>query len=210
VNWLPLTKTTIFGDFSLEDGRPLPRGYNVLKPCITPAYFTTMGIPIRAGRGFLPSDDALGERVAIVTEGVARRLWPGESPLGKRITMADKPRPSDWMTIVGVVDDVAGEGVAGSKAEAIYQSLAQMKKSFWIEHINFVVRTDGTGDARVAQAIRAAIRSVDPDQPIEQIMTMESRLGVVVAEPRFRSLLHGSTDTLIILANLPISANRLP
>ena len=189
VNWLPLTKTTIFGDFSLEDGRPLPRGYNVLKPCITPSYFTTMGIPIRAGRGFVPSDNASGERVAIVTEGVARRLWPGESPLGKRLTMADKPRPSDWMTIVGVVDDVKQEGVAQPAADAIYQSLAQVEQPFFINHLNFIVRTDAPSSSRVTTALRAAVRGVDPDQPIESIMSMTTRLGAIVAEPRFRSLL---------------------
>ena len=56
VNWMPLAKTTIIGDFSLDDGRALPPGYMVLKPCVTADYFTTMGIHVRAGRGFLPSD----------------------------------------------------------------------------------------------------------------------------------------------------------
>jgi putative ABC transport system permease protein len=189
VNWLPLTKTTIFGDFSLEDGRPLPSGYTVLKPCITPAYFPTMGIPIRAGRGFLPSDDASATRVAIVTQGVANRLWPGSSPLGKRITMADKPKPSDWITIVGVVDDVRQEGLVQPRADAIYQSLAQVEQPFFINHLNFIVRTDAASSARVATALRTAVRDVDPDQPIESIMTMTTRLGAIVAEPRFRSLL---------------------
>src|SRR5205085_7385035 len=90
------------------------------------------------------------------------------------------------------------EGVAGAKAQAIYQSVAQVKKPFWIEHINFLARTDGSTDARVAQAIRAAIRSVDPDQPIEQIMTMESRLSAIVAEPRFRSLVLTVFSTLAL------------
>jgi putative ABC transport system permease protein len=189
VNWLPLTANTITGDFSLEDGRPLPPGYIVLKPCITPDYFAVMGIRIRQGRGFLPSDNASSGRVVIVSRTVAERLWPGESPLGKRLTMADKPKPSDWMTIVGVVDDVVQEGVAGARAQAIYQSLAQVDHPFFIDHINFIARTDGSADARVARAMRSAIRAVDPDQPIESIMTMESRLSAVVAEPRFRSLL---------------------
>lgn len=189
VNWLPLTRTTIEGDFTLEDGRPLPPGYIVLKPCVTPAYFTVMGIRIREGRGFLPTDDASSGRVAIVSRSVAERLWPGGSPIGKRITMEDKPKPSDWMTIVGVVDDVVQDGLAAARAEAIYQDLAQVDKPFFIDHINFVVRTDGSADARVAQGIRAAIRAVDPDQPVESIMTMNSRIGTVVAEPRFWSLL---------------------
>jgi putative ABC transport system permease protein len=105
--------------------------------------------------------------------------------------MSDKPTPRDWMTIVGVVDDVAREGVAQARAQAVYQLLPQVDRPFFISHLNFVVRTDGPHGAMVAQAMRAAIREVDPEQPIESIMTMTSRLGTVIAEPRFRSLLLG-------------------
>ena len=189
VNWVPLARSTIMGDFSLDDGRPLPTGYMVLKPCVTADYFTTMGIRIRAGRGFLPTDGATTERIAIVSGGVAQRFWPGASPLGHRLTMADKPKPSDWMTIVGVVDDVVQEGVAQPRAEAIYQLLPQVDNAFFINHLNFVARTDGAHSARVAEAMRVAVRSVDAEQPIESIMSMTARLGTVVAEPRFRTLL---------------------
>jgi putative ABC transport system permease protein len=161
----------------------------VLKPCVTPDYFTVMGIHLTEGRGFLPSDNAASERVIIVSRSVAERLWPGRSPIGQRITMEDKPKPSDWMTIVGVVDDVVQDGVASPRAQAIYQDLAQVDKTFFINHINFVARTDGSADPRVIAGMRAAIRGVDPDQPIESILTMESRLSAVVAEPRFWSLL---------------------
>ena len=189
VNWIPLSQTTIMGDFSLDDGRSLPPGYMVLKPCITESYFTTMGIAIRQGRGFLPTDGPTTERVAIITRGVAKRLWPNANPLGKRLTMEDKPTPVDWMTIVGVVDDVVQDGLAQPRAEAIYQLLPQVDKSFFINHINLVVRTDAEHSARVAQALRVAVREIDPEQPIESVMTMTSRISDVVAEPRFRTLL---------------------
>jgi predicted permease len=188
VNWLPLSRTTIMGDFTLEDGRSLPPNYMVLKPCVTPEYLAVMGIRIRAGRGFLPTDDATTGRVAIVSQAVAKRLWPGETPLGKRITMSDKPGPTDWMTIVGVVDDIVQEGVAEPRADAIYQVLAQVDHPYFINHLNFVARTDAAKMSSVATAMRAAVRAEDPQQPIESIMTMESRLSAVVAEPRFRSL----------------------
>jgi predicted permease len=191
VNWIPLSQTTIMGDFSLDDGRALPPGYMVLKPCVTASYFATMAIPIRQGRGFLPTDGPGTDRVAIVSQGVAHRLWPNESALGKRITMADKPTPADWMTIVGVVDDVVQEGPAQPRADAIYQLLPQVNQTFFINHINMVVRTDGAHSARVADALRVAVREIDPEQPIESIMTMTSRISGVVAEPRFRTLLLG-------------------
>jgi predicted permease len=189
VNWLPLSKSSIMGDFTLADGRPLPPGYMVLKPCVTNSYFATMGIHIRQGRGFLPSDEASKDRVAIVSVGVAKRLWPGDTPIGKRLTMADKPSPGDWMTIVGVVDDIVQEGVDKARAEAIYQLLPQVDQSFFINHLNFVVRAEPAQSARVAQALRGAVHEIDPQQPVESIMTMTSRIDAVVAEPRFRSLL---------------------
>jgi putative ABC transport system permease protein len=170
----------------------------VLKPCATSDYFATMGIRIREGRGFLPSDGPGTQRVVIVSEGVARRLWPGESPIGQRITMSDHPQPSDWMTIVGVVDDVVQEGVAQARAEAIYQLLPQVDQTFFINHLNFIARTDGARGAAVAQAMRVAVRDVDPEQPIESVMTMTSRLGAMIAEPRFRSLLLGVFAALAV------------
>jgi putative ABC transport system permease protein len=189
VNWIPLSMTTVMGDFALDDGRPLPPGYTVLKPCVTPEYFATMDIRIRQGRGFLPSDDATSGRVAVISRGVAERFWPNESPIGKHITMTDKPQPQDWMTIVGVVDDVVQTGLAEPRAEAIYQALAQVEQPFFINHLVFVARVDGAALATVPTAMRAAVTAVDPDQPIESVMTMDTRIGEIVAEPRFRSQL---------------------
>ena len=188
VNWLPLTTTTVMGEFALEDGRPLPPDYTVLKPCVTPEYFSVMSIRVREGRGFLPSDGPTSGRVVVVSQSVARRFWPGESAIGKHITMSDKPKPSDWMTIVGVVDDVVQGGQAEPRSEAIYQALAQVDQVFWVNHLTFVARED-TDPSSVAAAMRVAVRAIDPQQPIESIMTMESRLSATVAEPRFRSLL---------------------
>jgi len=198
VNWVPLSATSIMGDFTLEDRRPLPPDYMVLKPCVTADYFATMGIPIRQGRGFLRSDGPTTQRVAIITQGMAKRFWPNESPLGKRLAMADKPTPKDWMTIVGVVDDVVQEGPAHARAEALYQLLPQVDQPWFINHINVVVRTDGAHGSQVAAALRDVVHAVDPEQPIESIMTMTSRVSAVVAEPRFRTLLLGVFSLLAL------------
>ena len=199
VNWIPLTNTTIMGDFTLEDHRPLPPDYMVLKPCVTAEYFATMGIPIRQGRGFLASDGPTTERVAVVSQGMAKRFWPNESPLGKRLAMSEKPTAKDWMTIVGVVDDVVQEGPDHARAEAIYQLLPQVDSPWFINHINVVVRTDAAHSAPVFAALRNVVHAVDPEQPIESIMTMTSRVSAVVAEPRFRTLLLGVFSFLALL-----------
>ncbi|HET8832991.1 MAG TPA: FtsX-like permease family protein, partial [Casimicrobiaceae bacterium] len=77
---------------------------------------------------------------------------------------------------------------AEPRSEAIYQALAQVDQVFWVNHLTFVARED-TDPSSVAAAMRVAVRAIDPQQPIESIMTMESRLSATVAEPRFRSLL---------------------
>jgi putative ABC transport system permease protein len=158
----------------------------VLKPAVTPSYFAVMGIPIRQGRGFLASDVRGAARVAVVSESLARRFWPGRSPIGERLTMRDRPTAGDWITIVGVVADVAQNGASGPRVEAIYQAIAQMEETFWLNHLTFVVR-DTLAERMVIPAIRQAVHAVDRDQPIGAIFSMDQRISDAVAEPRFRS-----------------------
>jgi uncharacterized membrane protein YeaQ/YmgE (transglycosylase-associated protein family) len=103
VNWLPLGSALIQGDFHLEGGRHLPRGYMVDKPAVSPEYFRVMGIRLLSGRVFSERDNADAPGVVLVTQSVARTLWPGEDPLGERLSMEDDPKPQDWLTIAGVV-----------------------------------------------------------------------------------------------------------
>lgn len=186
INWLPLDSTYIRGDFVLQDGRKLPPGYSVLKPAVTPSYFAVMGVPIRQGRGFLASDVGGAARVAVVSESVAHRFWPGRSPIGERFSMSDHPTPADWVTIVGVAADVAQDGPSAPRAEAIYQSIAQMDQPFWINHLTFILR-DTLPPGRVIPAIRQAVHQVDPAQPIGAVFPMDRRISDAIAEPRFRS-----------------------
>src|SRR5262249_50580104 len=87
VNWMPLGGNYTRGDFVLEGGRPLPPHYVVDKPVVLPAYFRAMGMTLLAGRDFSALDVADAPGVVIVSESVARQLWPGESALGKRLSM---------------------------------------------------------------------------------------------------------------------------
>lgn len=187
VNWLPLDSTYITGDFKRYDRLPLPPDYTVLKPCVTAGYFATMGIRVLEGRGILPSDGASAERVAVVSDAVAKRLWPNGA-IGQRISYSDKPGPNDWITIVGVVADVVRDGPADAPTPAIYRPIAQMDQPFWINHLTFVARTAGD-PSNVVSPIRAVLHAVDPDQPFQSIATMDSHVRDVVAAPRFRSIM---------------------
>lgn len=187
VNWLPLDSTYIAGDFTLRSGRPLPRDYMVLKPCVSANYFGAMGIRVREGRGFLPSDEAGSERVVVISQSMAHTLWPNGHAVGEQLTFADKPGPGDWMRIVGVVDDVTRNGPGTDPMPALYRPIAQVDELFFISHLTFVART--TSDpSGVIGAMRTAVYGVDPEQPVNSIATMDSRVSAVMAEPRFRSI----------------------
>ena len=187
VNWLPLDSTYVSGDFTLRNGRPLPPDYMALKPCVSAGYFGVMGIRVREGRGFLPSDDASSERVVVISQSMARTLWPNGDAIGEQLSFADKPGPGDWMRIVGVVDDVTRDGPGRPPMPALYRPVAQVEQLFFINHLTFVART-ADDPTRVIGAMRAAIYGVDPEQPIGSIATMDSHVGAVMAEPRFRSI----------------------
>ena len=90
INWLPLGDMLLRGDVVLDGGRPAPDDYTVTKAAASPRYFSTMGIPLR-GREFSDDDRAGSPGAAIVSEAAARQLWPGEDPIGKRLSLESKP-----------------------------------------------------------------------------------------------------------------------
>ena len=165
VNWMPLQPMVVRGTFQLDGGRERPRGYIVAKPAVSPDYFRVMGIRLLQGRGFTGQDNSSAPGVAIVSQSVARTLWPGEDPVGNRITMEDEPQPKDWLTIVGVVDDVRQQSLVEQPQPAIYQPLQQVTISFFLSHMSFVVRT-ATNPQSMAASLRGALSSVDKNQAV--------------------------------------------
>ena len=154
-------------------------------------------MPLLRGREFTESDNATAPGVAIVSQSVARTLWPGQDPLGKRISMEDEPKPEDWLTVVGVVDDVKQQGLAKNSEPAIYQPYLQVASTGFLSHMTFVVRT-GSPPERVAAGMRAVLRNVDKNQPIA-IASMDSLVATTTAEPQFQTRLL-ATFALVALA----------
>jgi putative ABC transport system permease protein len=124
----------------------------------------------------------------VVSQLVAERLWPNGDALGKRISMEDQPTASDWLTIVGIVDDIVQYDVKDKPTPAIYQPLAQQKRQFSLGHLAFAAQSDGD-PSRLEQAIRGVIREVDPLQPVQSIMSMQSVIAMSIAEPLFQTRL---------------------
>jgi putative ABC transport system permease protein len=198
VNWLPLAGALTMGDFHRADGRPLPRDYTVDKPGVSPGYFKTMGIRLLNGRDFTEQDTASSPGVAIISSSVARQLWPGENPLGQRITLEDNPKPQDWLTIVGVVDDVRQQSLTKKPAVTIYQPLPQVIRPFFLSHMTFAVRT-ASDPMRVASAMRSVLHEVDRDQPVQKIAAMEELVAATTAEPLFQARLLGAFSIIALV-----------
>lgn len=188
VNWIPLRQFLIRGDFQLEGGRKLPPGFMVDKPVISAGYFRTMGIRLLKGRELDEHDNASAPGVAIISASVARILWPQGDALGRRISMEDNPRPQDWLTIVGVAEDVRQEALTDKPGAAVYLPYLQVNQPFFLNHMNFVLRTPAN-QAVVVPGIRDVIHSADPELPTESIISMESILAQSISEPQFQARL---------------------
>jgi putative ABC transport system permease protein len=142
-----------------------------------------MGIPLRSGRSFSEHDSAEAPKVMVINENMARRYWPNEDPIGKRVTMKDWGEPLTG-EVIGVAGDVKSGGPDSDTHAMIYWPYTQ----FPIIFNTLVVRTEGD-PLRIAAAVKSQIWSVDKDQPIASIATMESVLGNSVAPRRFNMLL---------------------
>ena len=155
-----------------------------LRYAVSPDYFKALHIPLRRGR-LLDEHDVAGAPLAVVlSESFAKRKFPGQDPLGKRLRLgpdighADRP----WATVVGVVGDVKQASLALGEPNAFYTSTSQWT---WVDRAqSLVVRTRGDS-ASLTSAIKNAIWSVDRDQPIVRVATMDSLLLTSEAERRF-------------------------
>ena len=149
---------------------------------ISPAYLRAMRIPLLSGREFDDRDSADSPPVVLVNESAARRLWPGENPIGKRFRFGDTKGP--WRTVVGVVGDVLHKGLDASKTLQVYLPETQFVDS----DMMLVVRTSNE-PASLAAAVRGAIAAVDPQAPISGVATMQEVVSASLANQRFSVIL---------------------
>jgi len=179
VNCLPIT-----GGPSTEfviEGRPAPRLGDEPSADIRVTdskYFSTMGIPLLAGRVLTELDNAASARVVVINQTLARTFWPNENPLGQRITMKDWGPPLTG-EIVGVVGDVKTNGLDEQVGPMIYWSYYQFGQIF----NSVVVRTE-SDPLLMVSAVKSRIWSVDRDQPVSQIGTMNQILSQSLARRR--------------------------
>jgi putative ABC transport system permease protein len=182
---LPLTSDSDLYGAQFESSPNDPaQDHGAFRYAVTPGYFETIGIPLRSGR-LLDSHDVAGSPVAVlINESFAKRKFSGQDPIGQRVHLGRTDLP--WYTIVGVVGDVKQTSLAVNQSDAVYITPTQWY--FADSAMSLVVRTRGDA-AALAPAIRNAIWSVDKDQPIVRVATMDHLLAASAAERRFALIL---------------------
>jgi putative ABC transport system permease protein len=139
----------------------------------TPDYFSAAGIPVLQGRSFTEQDTMNAPSVVVVDEQVARRAWPGENPIGKRMRSSGS---MPWAEVVGVVGHIRHESLESDQRLQIYWNYLQRAR----DRMVLMVRT--SGDARLlVSAVLGAIKAVDPDQPAYSVRTMTEVLDQSLA-----------------------------
>jgi putative ABC transport system permease protein len=196
----PLSGANASGSFDIEGQPPMTRADRPDSSIVatTPDYFRTMGIRVIAGRTFTDRDRPPAPTSAIINTALARRYFSGTDPLGKRIRFDEDN--DDWMTIVGIVADSRNMGLDEAPAPQLFLPM----HVFSLPFMNVVARSPG-GVAGVASAVRAEVRALDPELPIDSVRPLNDIVHESVAEPRFRTLLlAGFAGTALLLAAIGV------
>ncbi len=184
VSWLPFAGGRSATGFSIE-GRPKPGpGEFPVTDVRTvhPNYFRTMGIPLLRGRDFSERDTAEAPRVFVINQTLARKHWPNEDPLGKRIAV--RMGDDSLGEIVGIAGDIKDQTLEADVLPTVFYSHSHLTYAF----MNLVVRSTGNPTAQ-AKAVTDVVRSLDPNQPVAEVRAMDAVIAESVARQRFNMLL---------------------
>ncbi len=180
-----------------REGRP-GRGPTARQPSISTSYLQLMGIPILRGRGLLETDTAAAEPVVLVSDTLARHYFPGEDPVGRRISVARDA----WWRIAGVAGDVKTAGLSAAPESVIYFPYRQLTSGFLGDEMGILVRTVLDPSA-IAPEVRRRIAQVDSNLTISEMQTMDQHLNQSAARPRLAALLLGCFAALgLVLATV--------
>jgi len=196
---VPLTGGQTPAPIAIE-GRPLPpmsERPQANRHLVSPKYFGTLGIPIRAGRDFDERDSARVPHVVIVNETFVRRYFPGENPIGRTLITGMAQLPSQ---VVGVVADVRSTSLNTPPDADYFLPALQRPEAF----TNILIRTNVSLVA-MASVVRDALRAVDPDLPLLQPRTLSARIAQTVADRKLALvLLAGFAALALVLATLGV------
>jgi len=175
---------------------------------VSPDFFGAMGTPLLRGRFFTKEDavqpppEVNAGAVAIINESMARRSWPGQNPLGRRLKLGSLETTNRWYTVVGVVGDMRRQGLEVEPFPQLFMPLSSIAAP---RNIDLFLRTSHEDPLLVASSVREAIRRVEKNAPVYLLSPLEQQLGVYVAQRRFQtSLLTGFSLVALLMAAVGI------
>jgi putative ABC transport system permease protein len=195
--WIPLSGSEIVFTFNIEE-RPLPKAQqpNAQVNVVTADFFKTVRVPLLRGREFTVRDDRNAPRVAIVTESFAKEFFPGEDPVGKRITPNGSADPGDppKCEIVGVVGDLHLISLGTAPKSQIYLP----EEQFGLGMMSIFVRSQ-MSQSSLMTTLRQAIDQIDKDVPVYRMRTLPDYLSQSIAQPRLNAMLVGLFALIALL-----------
>jgi putative ABC transport system permease protein len=178
---LPLHGNTSAGPIEIEGRTAIPPDQEIrmFRHRVTPGFFPTLGIQLIKGRDFTVDDQAKAPGVVIISEALARRYWPGEDPLNKRLKESGT---NPWLTVIGVASDVKYRGLPNNPNNDpdIYFPLAQRP----LNNLSLAIRAQ-SDPAHLLTAIRREFQKLNPDLPLYNVTTMEQQIARQTTQARF-------------------------
>jgi putative ABC transport system permease protein len=165
------------------EGSVAPRAPIVSYSLVLGDYFQTLGVPLKRGRFFTEADRAGAPLVIIVNETLARRFWPGEDAIGKRLTIGMPEMHLPWLTVAGVVGDVNQNEPDEELRPHVYEPYLQASGYSWIRKMNLAMRTSGDPLA-LSGAVRGEVSRLDPELPVTKLRTAQQILDNSLAPRR--------------------------
>jgi len=201
VNVLPLSGAGMSGTVTLDnpavESEPAPEADQRIA---TPGYFEAMGIRVVRGRAFAETDDETAAPVAIIDESLAQTFWPNEDPIGRRIKRGGVQSTNPWTTIVGVVRHVRYRTLEEPSRVQVYWPHAQAP----VFYMSLTVKTD-LEPLSLAKTIQSEVASLDPDQPVSLVRTMDELTATSVLRRRLTmTLLTSFAAVALVLAAVGI------
>ncbi len=189
---IPLERETAYDAVFNVEGRPTTNPNDVpitSHRIVSPGYLETLGVTLIKGRLIDQSDRAETLPVVVVSREFARQAWPGEDAIGKRVRRIRIGQTFPWMTVVGVVSDVKEDRFNYRINRPVwYVPYPQVENDF---PVNLIIRA-ALDPTSLTAAARDAIHNIDPDQPVSNIMTMNTNLSSVLVTERFGAVLMGT------------------
>jgi len=196
---IPLGGNYVGHSFVIDGRPPVPVGAEPETQTLSVMgdYFRVMQIPIRAGRGFTAMDREGQPLVAVVNEEMVRKFFPHENPIGARIDWSRREGPHQWMTIIGVAQNVKHSGLNQPVDPAVYAPFPQSDEA-WRRWMTLAIRTPGAS-TELIEDVKKQVWNVDSQIPVSEVHSMEDLMGVSLAQQRFNMLLLGLFAALALI-----------